>query len=580
MVIFAVKRIADYYQSGGVSWYHNGNDKTGGSVNKIAAYLQSHISGDVLAGTKVRDYYSRDGSILTLTPTIIVYPRTTNDVRKVARFAWQLAEKGHSLSITPRGSGTDTSGAALGKGIILNTTGHMGKILELDTKQKLVRVQPGLNVKSLQETLHTHGLFLPAYPTNYKYSTIGGAIANNAAGEKSQKYGSLRRWVDKLEVVLANGEVIQTGKVSKRELEKKKGLATLEGELYRAVDGLTKDHYSALDAYDAAHDGLARDNVGYDLIDCIGRDGSCDLTPLFVGSQGTLGIITEAILKVAPYVPQTEVVIAAFDTTSQLSQAVDDIVALEPSSLEMIDQGLVEFVKKEYGTNIIANVFDDKIGTPAGFLIVEFDDETARKRAHKAKKAEKLLSKTALASVRTADPEQQELIWAVRESTQALLNHEKAGVAALPIIDDCIVPDGRLEQLLSAINQLADKHKLELAVWGHAGDANLHVFPLLDLGKLGDRQRVFKLMDDYFASVIKLGGSIAAENNDGRLRASYAALQLGDELVTTYAALKKAFDPHGILNPGVKLGASPKHLVELMRQEYSLAHLADYLPRS
>jgi glycolate oxidase len=126
------------------------------------------------------------------------------------------------LPITVRGNGTDTSGAALSKGIIINTTAHMGRILELDTKQRLVRVQPGLNFKSLQETLHTHGLFLPAYPANYKYSTIGGAIANNASGEKSLKYGSMLDWVDKLEVVLANGEVIQTGKISKKELERKK----------------------------------------------------------------------------------------------------------------------------------------------------------------------------------------------------------------------------------------------------------------------------------------------------------------------------------------------------------------------
>ena len=127
--------------------------------------------------------------------------------------------KGPDLPITARGNGTDTTGAAIGKGIILSTTAHMGRILELDTKQRMVRVQPGLNLKSLQETLHTHGLFLPSYPANYKYSTIGGAIANNAAGEKSQKYGSLRKWVDRLEVVLANGEVIQTGKINKKSLK-------------------------------------------------------------------------------------------------------------------------------------------------------------------------------------------------------------------------------------------------------------------------------------------------------------------------------------------------------------------------
>ncbi len=550
-------------------------------MNKVASYLQSHIAGDVLAGAKVRDFYSRDGSILTLTPSLVVYPRTTNDIRKVTRFAWQLAEKGHALTITPRGNGTDTTGAAIGKGIILNMTAHMGRILELDTKQRMVRVQPGLNFKSLQETLYTHGLFLPAYPANYKYSTIGGAIANNAAGEKSIKYGSLVKWVDKLEVVLANGEVIQTGKISKKELEKKKGLPSLEGAIYRAVDGLCKDHFDALDKYYAERfDALARDNVGYNLLDCIAKDGSCDLTPLFVGSQGTLGIITEAILKLAPHAPQTDVVIAAFDDMSKLAEAIEQIVVLDPSSLEMVDRGVVEFVKQERGTNILANIFDEAMGIPAGILFIEFDDDNSRKRNKKAKRADKVISKLATASIHTTDVEQQEMIWAVRGSTGALLSHEKDGDAALPIIDDVIVPPSKFEQLLGTINELSAKHKLDLAVWGHAGDAHLNVMPLLDLAKLGDRQKVFKLMDEYFRAVIKLGGSIAGENNDGRLRAPYATLQLGEEITQVYRDLKTACDPHDMLNPGVKTGTTLKQLVEMLRHDYSLAHLADYLPRS
>ncbi|MGB3023187.1 MAG: FAD-binding oxidoreductase [Candidatus Saccharimonadales bacterium] len=549
-------------------------------MNKVASYLQSHISGDVLAGNKVREYFSRDGSVLTMTPTIVVYPRTTNDIRKVARFAWQLGEKGHAVPITPRGNGTDTSGAAIGKGVIISMPAHMNRILELDTKQRLVRVQPGLNMKSLQETLQTHGLFLPAYPVNYAYSTIGGAIANNAAGEKSQKYGSISKWVDKLEVVLANGEVIQTGKINKKELEKRKGLPTLEGAIYRAVDGLSLEHFDALDKYYEERSGLARDNVGYNLLDCVSKDGSCDLTPLFVGSQGTLGIITEAILKVAPHAPQTDVIIAAFDDMNKMVLAVDEMALLDPSSIEMIDRGLIEFVKKEHDVNILKGVFDDAVGTPAAIVFVEFDDEIARKRSKKAKKADKVISKFATASIHTSDPDQVEAIWAVRASTGVLINHEKGGEAALPIIDDVIVAPRQLEELLGTINELSARHKIDLALWGHVGDANLHVFPLLDLAKLGDRQRVFKLMDEYFKAVIKMKGSVAGANNDGRLRANYSALQLGEEISDVYAELKKACDPHNILNPGVKSGTSLKQLVDMLSHDYSLARLADYLPRS
>lgn len=554
--------------------------KSAETSNKVASYLQSHISGDVIVSNKIRQVYSQDGSILTITPSLIVYPRSTNDIRKVARFGWQLAEKGHVLPITPRGSGTDTNGSALGKGIILNTTAHMGKILELDTRQKLVRVQPGLNFRSLQETLHTHGLFLPAYPANYKYSTIGGAIANNAAGEKSLKYGSMREWVQKLEVVLANGEVIQTGKVSKKELERKKGLATLEGELYRAVDGLVADHENAIYDYDDNRKSyLSRDNVGYALADVFSKDGSCDLTPLFVGSQGTLGVITEAIIKVAPYSPHKSVIVAGFSSTKAMVEAVNLALAMDPSSIEMIDQALIKYAKQERGLNLVANLFETDQSNPLAILFIEYDEENQRKRNKKIKKLYKLLSKTATDIRATDDPEAQEAIWAVRDASSVIVNYDRSGKAALPVIDDCIVPIEKLDQLIGVINELSTKHKLELATWGHAGDANLHVMPLLDMGKLGDRQKIFRIMNDYFAAVVDLGGSIAAENNDGRLRTPFTQLQLGEELTQVNATLKKAADPFAMLNPGVKTGTKLKEIVDLLSDSYSLARHADYLPR-
>ena len=150
---------------------------------------------------------------------------------------------------------------------------------------------------------------------------------------------------------------------------------------------------------------------------------------------------------------------------------------------------------------------------------------------------------------------------------------------AVPVIDDVIVPRSNLETLISRIRELADKHHIELAIWGHAAEANLHVQPLLDLSKLGDRQRVFKLMDELYRSVIGMGGSIAAENNEGRLRAPYVALQLGEEIVAAYDELRKAADPHGILNPGVKTGTDSKQLVNLLAKDFSIVRHADYLPR-
>jgi FAD/FMN-containing dehydrogenase len=207
-------------------------------MSKIAHYLQEHLLGEVTDSLEVRRFFSTDASILQIMPSVIVYPANENDVRKTARFSWQLAERGKILPITARGGGSDTSGAAIGSGIIMVFTAHMNRILQLDPKKEFVTLEPGITFTALQQTLYTHGLFLPPYPASSAYATLGGSLANNAIGEKSVKYGDLAHYVEKLSVVLANGEVIETGPLNKRELNKKLGLATLEGNIYRGIDAL------------------------------------------------------------------------------------------------------------------------------------------------------------------------------------------------------------------------------------------------------------------------------------------------------------------------------------------------------
>jgi len=548
-------------------------------MNKLAAYLQGHIAGEVLVSDGARTFFSTDGSVLQMTPNMVAYPRSTNDIRKIARFTWQLAEKGHILPMTARGSGTDQTGAAIGSGIVMVFPAHMNKILELDSKQKEVRVQPGLNFKSLQETLHTHGLFLPPYPASYQYSTVGGAVANNTAGEKSLKYGQMRRWVDRLEVVLANGEVIQTGRMSRKEVDKRKGVATLEGEIYRAIDGILADNAELIDEYERKI-RVTKNSVGYDLSQVRRKDGSIDLTPLLVGSQGTLAIVTEAIIKLESYSPQTSLLVAAFDTVDAAIDAVEGLRELRPSAIEMVDSHLLDFVAKQQGAPVHTDIVGEEAPVPAVLLFVEFDEASSHQRDKRIKKTSKLLDGIATAVKVTNDLEEQQKLWSIRHAAAVVVNYDHAGKAALPIIEDGIVPTTAFRQFIDDVYALFNKHHLEVALWGHAGDANLHIQPLLDLRKLGDRQKVFKLMDEYYRIVLKYGGSIAAEHNDGRLRAPYVAAQVGPEMAGLYAQVKAAFDPHGILNPGVKTGTDIKELASLLRDTYSIAHLSDHLPRT
>jgi len=170
-------------------------------MSKVAQYLQEHVIGEVLTSLDARDYFSTDGSIFKVMPQIIVYPRAENDVRKIARFSWQLAERGRLVPLTARGSGTDQAGSALGQGIMIVFPAHMNKILALDSNKNYVSVQPGINYGKVQQTLLTHGQFLPPFPSSMEYSTIGGAVANNASGEKSVKYGATKDYTKMLRVV-------------------------------------------------------------------------------------------------------------------------------------------------------------------------------------------------------------------------------------------------------------------------------------------------------------------------------------------------------------------------------------------
>lgn len=546
-------------------------------MNKVASYLQEHIAGEVFDSERIRRRFSTDASILTIKPSLVVYPRTTSDVRKVARFSWQLAEKGHILPVTARGNGTDLGGAALGKGIIVSFPAHLNRILELDTKQKLVRVQPGVNFKSLQETLHTHGLFLPPFPASYEYSTVGGAIANNTGGIKSHKYGDMRQWVDRLEVVLANGEIIQTGRISKRELNKKLGLATLEGEIYRAVDAILKDNLPLIDSYKSGLQ-IDRDSVGYALDYIPGKGGSVDLTPLFVGSQGTLGLVTEAILKVAPYTPASSLIIASFANIDDALDAADQLSKLKPSVLEVLDGDVLQFVQKHNNFMIPADLAVSE-RMPGAVLMAESDEASTRARSKFQKKAAKIISGITETYLTTDDFDELEKLWALRYSTSMFMSHDVGGIAAVPIIEDAAIPPVAIHQFIAEAKALGKKHHTELAIWVHAANSNVHALPLVDLSKVGDRQKVFKLMDDYYRAVIKLGGTIASEHSDGRLRVPYTRLQVGDEIMAVFERLKTAADPYGTLNPGVKTNTTIKDLVELLRKDYSFVHLADFLPK-
>jgi FAD/FMN-containing dehydrogenase len=543
-------------------------------MSKVAHYLQEHLVGEVSASPEVRRHFARDASILQLAPAIVVYPRNENDVRKTASFCWQLAERGRPVAITPRGGGSDTSGAAIGNGIMLVFTAHMTKILELDPKKELIVVEPGATYDKVEQTLFTHGLFLPSYPASQQYATLGGGIANNAIGERSVKYGSTGDFCEKLRVVLANGEIIETGLLTKRELSKKMGLSTFEGEVYREIDRLLEENVDLLRQTSSTLKSK-RNAAGYNLSQVKTKKGF-DLTPLFVGSQGTLGIITEATMRVVPYNPLTRLVMLSFDKLEDFQDCLPAILALNPSICDMVSRSAIEQVIK-----INPHQLDGSLPAPAAaiHLFVEFDDHKDSSQKSALKSLKKIAERSDAYAIVGHNLEEQEKIRKVRESVATILTEPHGQTKAVPVAEDVSVPIESIADLIKTIDKIYSTVGMKAATWGQAGDGIVRMHPMLDLSQIGDRQKMFKIADSIYAAVIKMGGSVSGSAGDGRVRASYVTYMYGNEAMGLMKRVKEIFDPMNILNPGVKT-ATREEVKALMRSDYHQAHRHEHLPRS
>jgi len=541
--------------------------------DKISHYLQQHLTGEVMTSKDALDYFATDASILSLRPKVVVYPRNSNDVRKIARFTWQLAERGHVIPVTARGKGTDQAGAALGEGIMVVFPAHMNKILELDKEQ--VTIQPGILYSKLEQALHTHYRFLPPYPSSIEFSTVGGALANNASGEKTVKYGDTRKYTKSLSVVLANGELIETRRLNKRELSKKKGQTNFEGEIYRTLDGLIDDNIHVIEKMNQLT--VTKNSAGFAMNKIKDSKGGFDLTPLIVGSQGTLGLITQATLDTESYNPNTTLCMAYFDDIEKAGQAVMKLKGIGPSVMEVIDEHLLDFVE-HHNPSQIPEVISKPF--PKVIMLVEFDDLSETAQRKNTKKAKKVFDELAYEYQVTKEEYEKDMLWRIRHFAASIVWQNVGVTKALPFIEDGVVPPEKFSQYVDRAYKLFAKYNLDVAIWGHAGDGNLHMQPFLDLSSVGDRQRVMKIADDYYAIIEELGGSSSGSHNDGRMRAPYLPDVYGKEVYDLFVKVKTIFDPYGTLNPGVKLFTDKKLIHKMIRKSYSVEHLYDHMPRT
>lgn len=543
-------------------------------MNKIAQYLNEHIVGEVHSAEPIRNAFSKDGSILQIKPEIVVHPRVTNDIRKIARFSWQLAEKGHVLAITPRGYGSDKTGAAIGKGVIINTLAHLNKIIfiSLKNKDQFVHVQPGVKFELLNEVLKSHDMIVPAYP-ELPFSTVGGAVANNKSGPQSGKYGNIGDWVNRLEVVLANGDLIETNRISKHELNKKKGLQTFEGEIYRKIDGIIEDNQQIIDDKIAFS---SVDNTGYTGISKVkGRDGSFDLTPLFIGSQGTLGVISEIVLRTVFYDNEESTIVAVFKHAETARDAADLVAQNQPSSLDLISSDYYDMAHEQGKKYIFSESYAEKnSGTVLYISLSETSDHIRKK---KFKQILKKLSKFET-TIFTSDDYPAEELYSIREVGAVTLQPNGKNESRPSIIDGVSIPSERREEFIVAVSELASKHHVKLPLYIRWVDGVINTRPTLDLSVVSDKQKTFKLISDYMELVTKYGGSTSADGGEGRLRSAAAYGQIDDDVIEMYSQIRLTFDPFSTLNPGVKQKNDLKTLVSDLDPTYSVGEFAKYSP--
>lgn len=523
-------------------------------MSKVTEYLRSHLLGEASVRKDDCAAASVDNGILEEVPEMVVYPRNTNDIRKIMRFSWQLAEKGHIMPLTARGSGRDTTGGSIGKGVIVDLSRHMTRIYEYDSKQRLVRLQPGATNGSLNEALTLQGAAVMPL-LGFPEGTAGGGVANYTAGPYAGKYGSIASAVDKLEVVLSNGDILQTGRISKKELDKKKGLQTLEGDIYRGIDSLIVDNHEALEKI------KPEDSSGFGGIAFVKeKNGSFDLTPLFIGSQGTLGVISEMILKSEFRSMHVDMCAMVFDSAENAYDSIDELEKLTPMYIEYYDARLFDAAAKSgrtYG-------FYAPGGKAKAVLLLGFDDFGDRQRDKSLKKAAKVAQKYKAEFTEAIGVEALEMD-AARDVLRYTAMPDQSNEVSPDIFGRFFVPKLQFNAFYNALLELEDRLKLELPLsgWALAGSYSIH--PVLTLSKTADKQKALKLLDELAKIVVAHNGSYITDGGEGRLKVPFVSRLRDAGVNSLYSDIKKVCDPHGILSPGVKVGTDLRNLVALLK---------------
>ena len=520
-------------------------------MGKIARYLNQLTVGNVFDNPEILEKYSVDRSALKIKPKFVAYPESTDDIRKLMKFFDQLATKDIKVPIAARGTGKDMGGADLTNGIVISTE-KLNKMLEIDPRERLVRVQAGITLKELNTALSVSGLTIPV--DGHDEETIGGLISNCPTDECAEKYGGIKNYVQRIEVVLSNGECLQTNRLKKYAVAKKAAEKSTEGTLYRKIAKLVHDNSDLL--YEMEDDNY--DLTGYKMVTKVQKKETMDLMPLFFGAQGTLGIISEVILRAVPMRKQPLRVVATFKEIAPALKYLKTVQELKPDKLNIYDLKII-MEARETGKNLdgVIKKLED------GYVVLASFSEKANNCIKKIMSLREKFPRTAKFIFET--PESRNTLDEFENSLVNYLGYVKNG-ERVPILTDFYLPPYNLENFLKDLKVLADKLELNLELYGSYATSNYSLRPKFDLEEEGFSKKATNFLRAGAYIIDRQGGKLAGGTPEGRLKAVVTNADMPQARIDLYNEIKKIFDQNEILNPDVKLGASSK---------FTLTHFRD-----
>ncbi len=500
--------------------------------------------------------YSVDASIFEVKPRAVIQPRSVGDLERLVKFVSERRRGGEDLSLSPRAAGTCMSGGSLTDSLMVDLMPHFNQLGPV--VGETITAGPGVFYRDLEKATLAQGLLMPAYTASKDLCAVGGMVGNNAAGERTLRYGSTARYVKSLKVVLADGKEHDIKPLHRNELEM---LQKQDNFFARIVTGLWDLIEKNNLLLKRTKPQVSKNSAGYLIWDL--WDGQVlDLPKLFVGSQGTIGIITEIVFSLVPRPAAERVLVITLDNLKVLPAVVSAILAHQPDCFESYDRHTYDLAKRFLAETARAAAAS---GGAALSLLAQFSGPTTDEALRRVERAAYSLQALHLPGVsgEIVSPEAANAFWQIRRASFRLLcEHAGGQLRPAPFIDDIIVPPPRLPEFLPKLEAILSRYQLTYTLAGHIGDGNFHLIPLVDLTNPQQRAWIPELAEDVFKLVVGVGGGLAGEHNDGLVRTSFLPLMYPPAILDLFAAIENLFDPLNVFNPKKKTGDNRSFALE------------------